>query len=474
MISYANSIKNKPILADRSINDGNGNEIARTYATKAEVPTVDQTYDSTSTNAQSGVAVAQAIAAIPQTGGSDEWWGGDPGAIDLPKQTLRLRFKDLTYDPRNETDTTFTDHFQSITKVSDGVYDFYFANDLGGDPMFSGSFRTKYVTDNEFIVVAFNFGTYNNDKSKGMSSMFENCTGLRAVYNVQDTTDNQRRDGSFSNMFSFCTNLVYFSVKEKTVGSNDFRISTVSDFTRMFAICTSLVDCNLVISRVSGSSSADCTQMFRNCTSLVTGPSVDNGVSNATNMFLGCSSLRGFHVNHILGTYDIPADTSCNCSSMFENCESLKSADIPFFLYHTVSNAHNMFSGCKMMTTPPRHIKVTSGVSSTYMFNNCWALESLPKMDYGSISAIDYMFQNCVMLSDISTLENLTWNASLTSVAKMFNQCWSIEKGLKAVYDDMADTPTITSHIDTFKGCGTAFSNPQLAHIPASWGGTGS
>ena len=404
--------------------------------------------------------------------GSDEWWGGDPGRITLPEQTLRLKFKDLTYDPRNETDTTFTDHFQSITKVEDGIYDFLFANSSLA-PMFSNAFKNKYLTDNEFIVVAFNFGTANYGKDKNMYSLFEGCTGLKSVYNVQDSTESQNRNGAFEQMFKNCTGLVYFSVMDKTAGNKDFRVSSVSNFSNMFEGCSSLVDCNLEVTRLAGT--ANCGDMFNGCISLVTGPSIDRMVSNATSMFRGCISLRGFHLNNILGAFDIPTDTACLCGNMFYGCESLESSDIPFFLYHTVSSVSYMFQGCKKMRTPPRHIKVASGVSlnAQYMFGSCWALESLPEMDYGAITNVDNMFRDCVMLPDISPLATVTWNASLTNVGRMFSQCWGIEKGLKDVYDNMAATATITSHSNTFKGCGTAFSNPDLAQIPSSWGGTG-
>ena len=424
----------------------------------------------------SGATGTEWVSPATPSGGSDEWWGGDPGTITLPAQTLRLKFKDLTYDPRNETDTSFTDHFQSITKVSDGVYDFLFANVASGtnagNPLFSEAFKNKYLAGSEFVILAFNFTTDTYGKAKNASGIFEGCTGLRAAYNVQDSNSGQNRGGSFSRAFYGCTGLVYFSVKDVN-GNKDFRIDSVSSFTEMFKGCTSLVDCNLVISRVSGT--ATCREMFSGCASLVTGPSIDRSVSNANQMFFGCISLRGFHLNGVLGTFDIPSDTACSCGNMFYNCTSLESADIPFFLYHTVSGAGNMFRGCKKMKTPPRHIKVASGVSldASYMFESCWELESLPVMDYSAVAGASNMFENCTMLPDISALAAVTWNASLADVGNMFKQCWGIEKGLKDVYDNMAATATITSHSNTFEGCGTAFSNPELAQIPSSWGGTG-
>lgn len=53
-------------LAQKAINDKNGDEIDTTYAKVNDIPTVDQTYSALSTHAQSGVAVAQAIAGTGQ------------------------------------------------------------------------------------------------------------------------------------------------------------------------------------------------------------------------------------------------------------------------------------------------------------------------------------------------------------------------------------------------------------------------
>lgn len=89
--TFANTIDGNEILAKRSQCDYAGNDIATTYATKSEIPsvpvtdvevdgvsvvssgvasiampTVDQTYNASSTNAQSGTAVAGAIAGIDE------------------------------------------------------------------------------------------------------------------------------------------------------------------------------------------------------------------------------------------------------------------------------------------------------------------------------------------------------------------------------------------------------------------------
>lgn len=77
MATFARTIDSNYIYAQRADQDEDGNNIKSTYATKAEIPpgvTVDQTYDSTSTDAQSGTAVAEAVGAVdavPTVGSGD-------------------------------------------------------------------------------------------------------------------------------------------------------------------------------------------------------------------------------------------------------------------------------------------------------------------------------------------------------------------------------------------------------------------
>ena len=121
----ARTIDNNYIYADRSDKDGNGNNIASTYATQASVSairqvpaaaaadenkvltvdssgspawvqpssgTVDQTYNAASTNAQSGTAVAQAISSIP----SASYTAGD--GIDITSGEISVAYDQNTLD----------------------------------------------------------------------------------------------------------------------------------------------------------------------------------------------------------------------------------------------------------------------------------------------------------------------------------------------------------------------------------------
>lgn len=65
--TFANTIDGNDIYAKRAECDAAGNTLSTTYATKGELPTVDQTYDGTSTNPQSGTAVAGALASYTPT-----------------------------------------------------------------------------------------------------------------------------------------------------------------------------------------------------------------------------------------------------------------------------------------------------------------------------------------------------------------------------------------------------------------------
>lgn len=56
---------NLPIYAERASHDPNGVEFTVGYALKSELPTIDQHYNASSTNAQSGVAVAEALSNVP-------------------------------------------------------------------------------------------------------------------------------------------------------------------------------------------------------------------------------------------------------------------------------------------------------------------------------------------------------------------------------------------------------------------------
>lgn len=144
--TFANSINSNPIFAARSTADADGNNIASTYATKSDlasytptaslatvattgdyadlsgkptIPGVDQTYNSASTNAQSGTAVAQAIASIP----SASYTAGD--GIDITSGEISVAYDQNTLDVAAISTTasisSVSAHMLNIALPSDAV-----------------------------------------------------------------------------------------------------------------------------------------------------------------------------------------------------------------------------------------------------------------------------------------------------------------------------------------------------------------
>lgn len=476
-------------------------------AVEWQAMTVDQTYDATSANAQSGVAVAGAIAGVNQvptstssdankvltvdsqgvpgwatpttpSGDSDEWWGGEPERIELSRKQIRLLFKDPTYDPRNDSDTTFLNRFTSITKEDDGSYTFQFKQSTSSTKYARAAFSGKYLTDNEFVVLAWNTtliaGEYTFRES--YDYMFYNCTGLRAVYNVQQA---HQQNTNCQSAFSGCTNLVTYREFSEYLG--DMPNYYIENGTAMFSGCTSLKDVFMLLAPASqlggGSSSMNYTSMFNGCTKLECGPLIYGPAVSCNSMFYNCSRLREFSDFRIAPVSETRYSAQdCDCSHMFANCTSLPDLSklCNFFSRIKISAATNMFGYCRMLHSIPFHLNLsTSGCNASQMFNSATSLLELPDMEYELVTNVKEMFLKCVILRDISSLSSVIWNSSITDVSRMFKECPSIQKGLKDVYDNMAATVTITLHSETFSYCGTAFSNPDLALIPSSWGGTG-
>ena len=476
------------------------------------IPTVDQAYDASSVNAQSGIAVAGAISSVRQvpsstsgdngkvltvnsqgtpawatpaapSGGSDEWWGGDPGDMSVPGYgELKILFKDGDYDPRNDPDSTFLNRFSSITKNDDGSYSFVFKKPTSGTDYAYAAFNGKYTGDNEFVILAWETefqGSYGS-----WAYTFEGCTGLRAVYNATQGGSNQY---DCTRTFYGCTGLTVFRERRAMDPSSSASATVPSSFvktgTSMFQGCTSLKHVNMSIGKIvsSDSNRGVYTSMFQGCYRLEDGPWMFGQPSNCQSMFAGCRSLRKFNPV-FMGEYNAMGSSSqvaysCDCSGMFGGCSMLEdiSALASMFRMVYISNATIMFFGCTQLKSIPFQLTLDpSGALCTNMFNGCVTMEALPDvLDYSLVTGASSMFRGCECLYSIESLANVTWHANLTNVDTMFANCYSLQKGLKDCYDSLSAVATITNHSATFQSCGRVYSNPELAQIPSSWGGTG-
>lgn len=111
------------------------------------------------------------------------------------------------------------------------------------------------------------------------------------------------------------------------------------------------------------------------------------------------------------------------------------------------SSMYQMFSSCTNLTYVGP-IKLTSEVNDTYgMFSGCSNLTNIPLINVDN----------------------------LTSVDRMFNNCYNVASGQVDLFGKLnALGAQITSHSNTFTNCGrdSVTGAAELAQIPSSWGGT--
>lgn len=127
----ARTIDSNYIYAQRSDQDGNGNDIALTYATKSELPVVDQNYSAISANAQSGVAVASAIAAATPA----PYTAGD--AIDITNNEISVLYNTSTLDLQAQSSNTTVSYDRPATDMVSSAQYFELSGDVAA--AFSGA-----------------------------------------------------------------------------------------------------------------------------------------------------------------------------------------------------------------------------------------------------------------------------------------------------------------------------------------------
>lgn len=88
-----------------------------------------------------------------------------------------------------------------------------------------------------------------------------------------------------------------------------------------------------------------------------------------------------------------------------------------------------------------------------------------------NIETMDRFCCNATSLTEIPT--SIPFGSYLTNVSQMFYGCSNVTTGALALYNYLKDIPTITTHSETFKGCGsnTVTGLAELQQIPLSWGG---
>ena len=504
---------------------------------KPPIPTVDQTYNASSANAQSGTAVAQALAGIsvdevpPVTSsddgkvltadyyqgvGSYSWEapqnqvpsstpadygkvltvtsvGGlsweeyesagslDPGDLNLGNFIVRLRFGDTSYDPLSQS---YASSFDSITRVSDGVYDFVFdTNRKNMRSVFSGVFTD--ITNNP-VDILYIKGWNTDYTGPYMREMFKGCTGLRSIWNMNGLRSIKNRydsldygNNALRSMFEGCTNLQEVHTRRDPNNSPaSIYVGPDCHADRMFYGCTSLRIADIQIWGYTGTDRIAATMSggFSNCTSMTAPPIVAGTWSDLGACFSRCQSLVRFDQTPLRVDYPnqdygvIRADsTGVNVEYMFYQCYNLKNI-LPMGICGPVSQAHSMFEKCIALETTPV-MQLAQNCDMSEAFEGCDSIVNTPEFDYTKIQNARRMFYFCRNLQHIGQkVQGLSTSA--TTVEALFDGCYFVVDGTLDCYNALSQSSTIQNHSDTFRICGAYTDFSELSSIPTSWGGT--
>ena len=154
-----------------------------------------------------------------------------------------------------------------------------------------------------------------------------------------------------------------------------------------------------------------------------------------------------------------------NMSSMFSNCESLKSLpDISKWNTNNVNDMSSMFSNCESLKSLPDISKWnTNNVKDMrFMFSNCKSLISLPdisKWNTKNVNDMSYLFSNCESLESFPDISN--WNINnVKNTAHMFEYC----KSLISLPDiSKWNTKNVTYMNYMFRKCETLMPFPDIS-----------
>ena len=130
-----------------------------------------------------------------------------------------------------------------------------------------------------------------------------------------------------------------------------------------------------------------------------------------------------------------------NMSYMFGNCYSLQS--VPLFSTTNVTNMNYMFGNCYSLQSVPL-FSTTNVTNMSYMFYGCYSLQSVSLFSTTNVTNMSYMFQFCVSLTS-APLAGTKFNISYTN-------CKLSRSALVAIFNGLADLTASTAQTITIAG----------------------
>ena len=108
-----------------------------------------------------------------------------------------------------------------------------------------------------------------------------------------------------------------------------------------------------------------------------------------------------------------------NMSYMFFNCYTLQS--VTLFNTSAVTSMSNMFSNCYTLQSVP--LFNTSAVTSmSSMFSSCYALQSVPLFNTSAVTNMGFIFSNCYALQSVPLFNT----SAVTDMSLIFSNCYTL------------------------------------------------
>ena len=356
--------------------------------------------------------------------------------------------------------------------------------DIG--PFSSASDRGWNVKCTSITTVVFDgsFAAYTGLTST--ANWFYDCSGLTTISGIANLKTANVTD--MSNMFKGCSSLTSLDVSK-------LNTANVTDMGGMFRECTGLTELDL--SNFDTSNVTSMTEMFYNCSSLTT--IYCDGTwscSSSSDMFLGCTSLKGAiaydpgktdvtyanpttgyftsalpkpyaalsNANTVLTFYYDTKKTTRNgmdigpfSNSLYRGWDSECSKittvvfDESFASYTDLTSTCYWFSDCSALATITgmANLNTANVTNMSYMFYGCSGLTSLDvsKFNTGKVKNMSNMFTGC---SGLTSLDVSTFNtAKVVIMSYMFTGC----SGLKSLNVSTLNTVSVEDMKWMFKGC---------------------
>ena len=269
---------------------------------------------------------------------------------------------------------------------------------------------------------------FNTANVEFMDNMFEGCSALKSLDLTNFNTENVTY---MSCMFKGCSAL-------ESLNLTNFNTENVTDMSWMFYGCSALK--SLDLTNFNTAKVAYMNNMFEGCSALTTiyvsNKFVTDNVSNGSDMFTGCKSLKDYSDSKTDHTY-----ANCGTTGYFT----------PVFDYAEFDNATGTLTFRRGLSKPEGAYDLNEGNTKPGWLTQ---KEDIKKVVFDASFAnarptsCFRWFADCFYLTEIEGIENLN-TQNVTDMSWMFNCCYA----LTSLDVSNFNTQNVEDMTDMFLGC---------------------